>query len=289
MAKSMTAFARTEQQGPFGRLIWEIRSVNHRFLDLCLRLPDDLRGLEPDVRERVGARLARGKVEVSLRVQRTAAAGSPLSVDLAMLDALLEARKQVLTRVGTRTHDADPMDLLRWPGVVKEDAPDLELVRGELLGGLDMALDELTVGREREGARLRQVISDRAQAVTAQLALVRERRPQLLARLRERLIARVRELELEPDRDRLEQELVLLAQKLDVDEELERLAGHLTELAATLERGEPIGRRLDFLMQELNREANTLASKSNDAPTTQACVEIKVLIEQMREQVQNLE
>ncbi len=293
MIRSMTAFARSERTTSWGQISWELRSVNHRYLEPSLRLPDAFRPLETAVRERLAARLSRGKLDCTLRFQAGGAA-------LASIDLNRDVAKR-LVAVASDLQDLLPTgrglsvaDLLRWPGVVSEPEPDLEPVMAEALICLDTALSDLVATREREGERIRELILQRCDAVTEQVGQVRTRRPEVLARLRERLLSRLAEFSdaaeaSRADSGRLEQELVFIAQRLDVDEELDRLDAHVAEIRLVLERSEPIGRRLDFLMQELNREANTLSSKSSDADTTRAGVELKVLIEQMREQVQNVE
>jgi uncharacterized protein (TIGR00255 family) len=288
MLRSMTAFARREQPSAWGAITWELRSVNHRYLETTLRLPEALRGLEPLARERVGAMLSRGKVEGSLKLQTAGAALAAISLNLPLVERLLEVAADLERMMGPGT-GLRLADVLRWPGVVNEVEPDLEEIRQAILDSLDAALAELVATREREGERTGDLLRQRCAALRNQVARVRVRRPEVLARWREKLLARLAEIPADADPHRLEQELVLIAQRLDVDEELDRLDTHLDEIEAVLDRPEPVGRRLDFLMQELNREANTLSSKAADADTTRAAVEIKVLIEQMREQIQNLE
>lgn len=290
MLRSMTAFARVEQDHAFGRLAWELRSVNHRYLDVAPRLPEELRSLEPAVRERVAARLGRGKVEAVLRLQLRPEAGAGLPLDLAAAQAVIEALGKLAALLPAAAA-VNPMDVLRWPGVVPEAERDFTPVAQAALALLERALEELVAARSREGARLAAVLEQRRAELAALVEAVAQRRPEVLARIRARLETRLAELAVEVDRDRLAQELVYYAQRLDVDEELDRLRSHLAELARllALEGDEPVGRRLDFLIQELNREANTLAAKANDAQTTQAAVDMKVLIEQLREQAQNVE
>ena len=287
MPRSMTAFERCEERTDRGELAWEIRSVNHRYLDLQVRLPEDLRGLEPAVRERVGGRLARGKVECSLRYVPVAAERA-VEVDWSYLDQLLEAARGV----DVRLHGAAPIpatELLRFPGVLIEAPRDLGPVREAALALLDRTLDGFVAAREREGDRLDALLRERLDAVERTVDEVRRNLPAVESRNRERLEARLAELGQPADAARLEQEMVYQAQRLDASEELDRLAAHCDEIRAILQRDEPVGRRLDFLMQELNREANTLGSKAGGLETTSGSVELKVLIEQMREQIQNLE
>ena len=288
MIRSMTAFARCEAADDLGRLAWELRSVNHRYLEVSARLPEELRALEPGVRERVAARVGRGKLECNLRYQPAEAGGAPVEVDETQLDRLLEACRVVERRL-TPAARLSALELLRWPGVVREPQRDAGALMERALGLLEQALEELVSTRQREGAQIRELLLARSEAMSEQVTAVRARLPEVRARLREKLENRLAELPAPADPGRLEQELVFLAQRMDVDEELDRLEAHIEEVRRVLDRKEPVGRRLDFLMQELNREANTLGSKSSDADTTRASVELKVLIEQMREQVQNVE
>ncbi len=287
MIRSMTGFARTECQLPWGTLTWELRSVNHRYLDLYLRLPEELRRLENDSRTRLSARLGRGKVEATLLFQATPGENG-LQLDEPLLQALIDAAERISARL-QRPAPLSATDLLRWPGVVTSAVPDLEALQREALDLLESAVDELVATREREGARLAELIRERLEAMEPLVEQIRRRRPQVIQAQGEKLRERLAKLQIEADPQRLEQEIALLAQRLDVDEELDRLQAHIQEVHRLLGSDKPVGRRLDFLMQELNREANTLASKSADAETTRAAVELKVLIEQMREQIQNIE
>jgi uncharacterized protein (TIGR00255 family) len=284
----MTAFARRESQNDWGTMTWELRSFNHRYLEASLRLPEVFRALEPVIRERIGQQLSRGKIECNLRYQAGSDALATISLNQALAQRLLTVANDLERMMGPGT-GLRIIDVLRWPGVVSEPEPDLEPIKQTLLSTLDEALNELVATREREGERTAEMIRQRCTSMLEHVLQVRERRPEVLARLREKLLNRLKELPQEADPGRLEQEMVLVAQRLDVDEELDRLDAHLAEIQDVLKRQEPVGRRLDFLMQELNREANTLSSKSADAATTRASVELKVLIEQMREQVQNIE
>ena len=288
MLRSMTAFARREQPSAWGTMIWELRSVNHRYLETAVRLPEALRGLESLVRERVGAALSRGKVECAFKLQTAGATLTAMTLNRPMVERLLEIAGEVEHLIGPGT-GLRLGDVLRWPGVVNETEPDLDEIRTAILGALDAALAELIATREREGQRTVELLAQRCEAMRVQVARARARRPEVLARWREKLLGRLADIAVDADSGRLEQELALMAQRLDVDEELDRLDTHLDEIGSVLKRKEPVGRRLDFLMQELNREANTLSSKSADAETTRAAVELKVLIEQMREQIQNIE
>jgi uncharacterized protein (TIGR00255 family) len=288
MTKSMTAFARETSNTEQGEMTWELRSVNHRFLEPFVRLPEDLRALEPSVRERLAARLGRGKVDCSLRyVPRPGAAGQ-LRLNRHYLDQLLAVSGEVAALVGG-SQEPSAFELLRWPGVLLEEETDLTVIGEQALTLLDAALDALIATREREGERLAGLIRERCQTLSEKVDAVRQRMPDVLAAVRRRLEDRVAEVRSDLDPNRVEQELVLLAQRLDVDEEMDRLAAHVQEVQTVLKGNGPVGRRLDFLMQELNREANTLGSKSADVDVTRLAVDMKVLIEQMREQIQNIE
>jgi uncharacterized protein (TIGR00255 family) len=288
MLRSMTAFARSEQ--PYGgwTITWELRSVNHRYLEITVRLPETLRALEPVVRERISNAVSRGKVEGSLKLQSATEGAATISLNRPLAESLLKVAVELEAMIGPGI-GLCLGDLLRWPGVVSELEPALETIQPSILAGLDTALAELVATRQREGERTTGMILQRCEAMQVQVSKIRTRRPEVLSRQRDKLLARLAELPVEPDHNRLEQELVIIAQRLDVEEELDRLDAHLAEISDVLQRPEPVGRRLDFLMQELNREANTLASKSADTETTRAAVELKVLIEQLREQVQNIE
>jgi uncharacterized protein (TIGR00255 family) len=288
MIRSMTAFARQEADTPLGALSWEIRSVNHRYLELAIRLPDELRAAEHAVRERLNARLGRGKVDCSCRYRPAAGALSPVTVDRDRLSRVLAACREVAEQVEQST-PLNPIELLRWPGVVREVEPDTRPLQEQALALLERTLDDLIDAREREGEKIRDLLQQRCMAMTGLVEDARRRLPEIRLATREKLLARLSELQAPADPGRLEQELVFLAQKMDVDEEMDRLGGHIEEVGHVLGREEPVGRRLDFLMQELNREANTLGSKSAAPETTRISVELKVLIEQMREQVQNAE
>jgi uncharacterized protein (TIGR00255 family) len=288
MLRSMTAFARQEQSSAWGTMIWELRSVNHRYLETSIRLPEALRSLESLARERIVATLSRGKVEATLKLQTAGAALTAITLNQPLVERLLEVAGELehIMGPGTGLH---LVDVLRWPGAVNETEPNVDEIKLALLAGLDAALAELIATREREGQRTAELIRQRCAAMREQVKQVRARRPEVLARWRDKLLSRLADIPADADPGRLEQELVLIAQRLDVDEELDRLDTHLDEIEAVLERSEPVGRRLDFLMQELNREANTLSSKSADADTTRSAIELKVLIEQIREQIQNIE
>lgn len=289
MIKSMTAFARIERKHDFGTLTWELRSVNHRYLDIGLRLPEDLRGLDQAVREKISAGCKRGKIDCSLRYKPEPATKSEsLQVDMDAARAMVEACRQIEGIIGGG-QTLRAVDVLNWPGVVKETEKDFTPIEAAAVGQLDDALDELLATREREGERTAAQLLERCDAIAALVAGVRVRRPDVLEYIRNKVETKLADMQVNVDRERLEQELVIIAQRMDVAEELDRLETHIAEMRNVLKSREPVGRRLDFLMQELNREANTLGSKSADAQTTRAAVDLKVLIEQMREQVQNIE
>jgi uncharacterized protein (TIGR00255 family) len=284
----MTAFARESSGGDFGELTWEIRTVNHRYLESSIRLPEELRSLDAAVRTRLAARLQRGKVDCGLRHAPAVGAVGSLRINRPFVEQLLAAGHEVGMLIG-RGIEPSPFELLRWPGVIQEQEPDLDRLTTAALDLLDRAIDTLLATREREGARLEILLRDRCDRLLESVTRVRARMPEVLGGVRQRLAERLAELRAELDPARLEQEISLLAAKLDVDEEMDRLEAHAAEVRDVLTRDEPVGRRLDFLMQELNREANTLGSKSADVAVTREAVEMKVLIEQMREQIQNLE
>ena len=288
MIRSMTAFARQEAVTAQGTLSWELRSVNHRYLEMGIRLPDELRAAEPAVRARINERLGRGKVDIACRYQPAAAAAAPVELDADNLDRLLAACKQVAAQL-PQSAPLNPVELLRWPGVVRAEEIDTRPLVEAALALLDRTLDELVTSRETEGEKILGLLQQRCDALSVLVAQARNCLPEIRTALRKKLEARLAELDTPADPGRLEQELVFLVQKVDVDEEMDRLDGHIEEVRDVLQRNEPVGRRLDFLMQELNREANTLGSKSAAAETTNISVELKVLIEQMREQVQNTE
>lgn len=288
MTKSMTAFARETTTGIEGELTWELRSVNHRFLEPFVRLPEDLRALEPAVRERIAERLGRGKLDCTLRYVPAPGAAGELRVNLHFLEQLLAAGGEVAQLIGHQTEPA-AFELLRWPGVLQEQRPDLGPIMKQSLALLDKALGSLVSTREREGARLADLIRERCEKLALCVSRVKEHMPSVMAEVRARILNRLDEVCAELDPNRLEQELALLAQRLDVDEEMDRMEAHIQEVRSVIESKGPVGRRLDFLMQELNREANTLGSKSSDLEVTRLAVEMKVLIEQIREQVQNIE
>lgn len=287
MIHSMTAFARAEQAGANGTLSWELRSVNHRYLEPHLRLPESFRDLEGAVREALRNGLSRGKVECTLRFSDDNA-GKALQVDLERAAQLIAAAASVAGLI-KQPAALNPLEVLGWPGVLVADAADPQALNQSALALFSQALSELKQSREREGTELAKLLNERLDSILEQVVALRELVPQMLAGQRQKILDRCAEMQAELDPQRLEQELVILAQKSDVAEELDRLSTHVSEVRRVLKTGGQAGRRLDFLMQELNREANTLGSKAFDTRSTQAAVNLKVLIEQMREQVQNIE
>ncbi|MFD2645842.1 YicC/YloC family endoribonuclease [Pseudomonas japonica] len=287
MVHSMTAFARVERAGTQGTLIWELRSVNHRYLEPHLRLPEAFRDLEGAVREALRQGLSRGKVECTLRFTEENASKS-LQVDQERARQLVEAAETVAGLIKNPA-PLNPLAVLSWPGVLVADATDPQALNQEALSLFENALAELKNGRNREGAELARLINERLDSMSQEVTTLRALVPQMLAAQRQKILDRFTDMQAELDPQRLEQEMVLLAQKSDVAEELDRLSTHVTEVRRVLKSGGAAGRRLDFLMQELNREANTLGSKAFDPRSTQSAVNLKVLIEQMREQVQNIE
>ncbi len=289
MIRSMTGFASTERVFEFGRLGWELRSVNHRYLEIGFRLPEEFRSLEPDIRRILGQHLSRGKVDATLRFTPSAdAASSNLVVNHTLLGRLFELHREV-AEAGGLQQEPDVQSLMRWSGVIEEQAPDPQPLHQAALDLLGDAAASLQSSRAREGEQMDAAIRERLDSIEAHVAQVRQWLPEIRDGLKDKLLSRIEDLKQPLEPGRLEQEVAFLAQKIDVDEELDRLAAHVKETRLVLERNDPVGRRLDFLMQEFNRESNTLSSKSVDNRTTQVAVELKVAIEQMREQVQNIE
>lgn len=287
MLRSMTAFASAEADGAHGTLAIELRSVNHRYLELGLRLPEELRSLETVVRERVGAKLSRGKVDLGLRFRPAVADASAIKVDEALVARLADTAQALAARF-PQMH-VEFSSLLNWPGVLLDRDTDQESLKEAALDVLDAALADMVAARGREGERLGGFMRERLDGMERIVAEVRRHLPEVRVALRARFDNRLAELKLPLEPGRVEQEVVLQLQRIDVDEELDRLTAHIAEARRIFGLSEAVGRRLDFLMQEFNREANTLGSKAADPRTTNAAVELKVLIEQMREQVQNLE
>jgi uncharacterized protein (TIGR00255 family) len=283
----MTGFARRERQFPWGLLAWELKTVNHRFLEMGCRLPEEFRAAEAEFRQAIAGSVRRGKVECSLHFRPALAAGA-LEVDAELLSSLIQRAQAIASQTGSAAR-IDVLDVLRWPGVIRDGSRDPAPMIAAAHALLAEALAELARFRDSEGGRLRDALEQRCDGLIEFAARVTDRLPEVRARMRAKLLERIAQLVSDVDQNRLEQELAILAQRMDVDEEIDRLRGHVTEVRKTFGGQEPAGRRLDFLMQELNREANTLSSKSQDIETTRAAVDMKVLIEQMREQVQNIE
>lgn len=287
MIYSMTAFAHLELKKEWGNAVWEIRSVNQRFLETYFRLPESFRNLEPTLRERLRATLTRGKVECSLRIELNANQNNGLALNKAYAEQVIQSLQWL--KATANEGEINLVDVLRFPGVVDAQSQDLDQIGQDLLVGFEQLLQDFIAMRAREGENLCNLIEQRLNAIAHEAAKVQVQMPQVLQWQKDRLQQRFDELNVQLDHSRLEQEMVLLAQKVDVAEELDRLQLHVKETMSVLQKGGAVGRKLDFMMQELNRESNTLASKSINAEITNSAVEMKVLIEQMREQIQNLE
>jgi uncharacterized protein (TIGR00255 family) len=286
---SMTGFGRIEIELPTGQLQWEIRSVNHRYLDIQLKLPEGFRVIEQKFRDLISAQVKRGKVDALLLIKRKPGQVATTSLNTDVAKQVI-AQTEILNSMMTAPPaPISSIDILRWQGVLEEEKTDTEAAFEEAQTALGDAVDQLCGSRQREGEKLQSMLESRCVDIEALVKSVQGRIPAVLKDIHKKLEQRIKALDVQPDSDRLEQELAMIAQKLDVAEELDRLTAHIAEVRATFVTGEPVGRRLDFLMQELNREANTLGSKSADAETTRQAVDLKVLIEQMREQVQNVE
>ncbi|GLT14775.1 YicC/YloC family endoribonuclease [Vibrio algivorus] len=288
MIYSMTAYARKEIKSDWGNAVWEIRSVNQRYLETYFRLPEQFRGLEPILRERFRKRLARGKVECHLRFEANSKAQSDLNINEDLAKQVIKAANQVMSLTGEESR-INPFQVMNWPGVMEAPEQDMDTIQKELLEAFEEAMSDFIDARGREGSNMKALIDQRLEAITAEAAKVRARMPEILQWQRDRLLNKFEEAKIELDSSRVEQELILLAQKSDVAEELDRLDSHVKEATNIMKKGGACGRKLDFMMQEFNREANTLASKSISTDVTASGVELKVLIEQMREQIQNIE
>lgn len=289
MIRSMTAFSRHQSQLDTNTLIWELRSVNHRYLEPSFKLPDSLKSLEPKIRDIIRKQLSRGKLECQLRLHTQNDEGNTaLTINESQLSQLINTCEQLQARLN-KPDTLNPLDLLQWPGVLQQGEVDVNSLQKNALQLFQEALNELITSREREGVELKSMIGQRLESIAAITTDIRNKMPDIISAQRKKIQDRLNELNVELNPERLEQEIVLLAQKADVDEELDRLDTHVNEVQRVLNKGGACGRRLDFLMQELNREANTLSSKAIVSESTQAAVELKVLIEQMREQIQNIE
>ncbi|MBB1313681.1 MULTISPECIES: YicC/YloC family endoribonuclease [Aliivibrio] len=287
MIYSMTAYARREVKGDWGTAVWEIRSVNQRYLETYFRMPEQFRSLEPVLRERFRKRLARGKVECHLRFEANNAASSELKINEDLARQVIKAAQWVKTESGEG--GINPFQVLQWQGVMEAPEQDFDSINKELLVEFELAVNDFVEARASEGENMKALIVQRLDAITEEAAKVRARMPEILEWQRTRLLTKFEDAKIELDSGRVEQELILLAQKSDVAEELDRLDSHVKETTNVMKKGGACGRKLDFMMQEFNREANTLASKSISTDVTASGVELKVLIEQMREQIQNIE
>lgn len=287
MIRSMTAYARREVKGEWGSASWELRSVNQRYLETYIRMPEQFRSLEPVARERIRARLTRGKIECNLRFEPDTRAQTSLLLNEKLAKQLVEAAQWV--KMQSDEGEIDPVDILRWPGVMSAQEQDLDAIASEIIMALDGALDDFIIARETEGQALKALIEQRLEGVSNEIVKVRTHMPEVLKWQRDRLTSKLEEADIQLENNRLEQELLLMAQRIDVAEELDRLEAHIKETYNILKKKEAVGRRLDFMMQEFNRESNTLASKSINSEITNSAIELKVLIEQMREQIQNIE
>jgi uncharacterized protein (TIGR00255 family) len=284
----MTAFARVSENIDIGNVQWEIRSVNQRFLDLNFRFPEVLRHLEMPIREKVRKKLNRGKLDINLRFTAADNVASSLAINEGFIKSIQLTHSKI-AEISNNNDKLTTLQLMQWPGVLQEPETDEKQRDGAILKLFDQTIEQLLTARGREGESMGQLLLDRIILINEQVDLVRKEFPAIIQWQRDRIITRFKEAEIEPDQERLEHELVYLAQKADIAEELDRLETHVKEISRILKKGGNIGRRLDFLLQELNREANTLGSKSINKITTAAAVELKVIIEQMREQVQNIE
>lgn len=288
MIRSMTAYARSEIKQKGWSATWELRSVNQRYLETFVRLPEQFRSLEPIIRESLRMRLTRGKVECQLRFEWESDSATELVLNTELANQLINSANWI--RQQSQSGEINPVDILRWPGVMSAKEQDLDVITTQLMAALDETIEKQFIEvREAEGKALHQMIEQRLDGVMVEVEKVRKLMPEILTWQRNKLLTKFEEVQLRVDQDRLEQELLLMAQRIDVAEELDRLTAHVAETYKILNRKEAVGRRLDFMMQEFNREANTLASKSISQEVTTSAVELKVLIEQMREQIQNIE
>lgn len=287
MIYSMTAFARLEVKKDWGDAVWEIRSVNQRYLENFFRLPEQFRGLENTLREKLRQSLTRGKIECSLRIETKKQTNAELNLNKELANQVIQSLQWIKAQAGEG--EINLTDVLRYPGVVEAQEQDLDAISQDLLTAFDDLLTDFIAMRGREGEKLNDIIQQRLDAIAVETDKVRSQMPVVLQWQRERLLQRFEDAQINLDPQRVEQEMILLAQRVDVAEELDRLQMHVKETTNILKKGGAVGRKLDFMMQELNRESNTLASKSINADITASAVELKVLIEQMREQIQNLE
>lgn len=287
MIYSMTAFARRELKAEWGTAVWEIRSVNQRFLETYFRFPEQFRGLEPVLRDRFRKKLQRGKVECALRFTSNDAAVGQMSLNENLAKQLLHAADWVQSH--GQSSGVNPMDVLRWPGVMSAEEADMDQIQADLLAEFDLCLQDFIDARATEGTNMHNMLEQRLSGIEVEVAKVSEKMPEIVQWQKDKILNRFEEAKVELEPGRIEQEMIMLAQKMDVAEELDRLNSHVGETRKILKKGGAVGRRLDFMMQEFNRESNTLGSKSINTEITQSAVELKVLIEQMREQIQNIE
>ena len=284
----MTAYGRVENSEGQNSISCEIRSVNHRYSEISIRLPEELRPLEQKIRDHISGKIKRGKIECNIRIEKHNAYDESLSINQDLLKNIIEAAKRINSDLSTSA-PLDSLDLLRWPGVLEKSTLDAEEIGKLLFPLVNEAIDIVIDTRQREGEKIKKMLTDRCTKIKEIISNVKKQIPDILKNYRKKLTQRVQEISDELDNDRLEQELLFLSQKADIEEEIDRLGAHVDEVVRVIDRKEPIGRRLDFLMQEMNRESNTLGSKSNHIYTSNASVELKVVIEQMREQIQNIE
>ena len=284
----MTAYGRVENSEGQNSISCEIRSVNHRYSEISIRLPEELRPLEQKIRDHISGKIKRGKIECNIRIEKHNAYDESLSINQDLLKNIIEAAKRINSDLSTSA-PLDSLDLLRWPGVLEKSTLDVEEIGKLLFPLVNEAIDIVIDTRQREGEKIKKMLTDRCTKIKEIISNVKKQIPDILKNYRKKLTQRVQEISDELDNDRLEQELLFLSQKADIEEEIDRLGAHVDEVVRVIDRKEPIGRRLDFLMQEMNRESNTLGSKSNHIYTSNASVELKVVIEQMREQIQNIE
>ncbi len=286
MIHSMTAFARTECKHPWGTAVWEVRSVNQRYLETYIRLPEQFRGLEPTIKERFRKKLQRGKVECQLRFTANDSNAGQMTLNKALATQLLDAASWVQQQANS---SLSATEVLKWPGVLSAEETDIDHMSKDIMASLDECIGQFIDARKAEGENLKAMITQRLDGISAEADKVRQHMPEVIEWQRQRILQKFEDAKLELDSTRVEQELIMMAQKMDVAEELDRLDSHVGESRKILKKGGAVGRRLDFMMQEFNREANTLGSKSINTDVTQSAVELKVLIEQMREQIQNIE
>ncbi len=284
----MTAYGRVENSEGQYSISCEIRSVNHRYSEISIRLPEELRLLEQKIRDHISGKIKRGKIECNIRIEKHNAYDEALSINQDLLKNIIEASKRINSDLSTSA-PLDSLDLLRWPGVLEKSTLDVKEIDKLLFPLVNEAIDIVIDTRQREGEKIKKMLTDRCTKIKEIINNVQKQIPDILKNYRKKLTQRVQEISDEIDNDRLEQELLFLSQKADIEEEIDRLGAHVDEVVRVIDRKEPIGRRLDFLMQEMNRESNTLGSKSNHIYTSNASVELKVVIEQMREQIQNIE